>query len=157
MSINNNNNNNHENLFHNLEPRVSVLEKGQEAIQRDLLELSTSVKEQGIQLTNAITRLSDNHNLTYNSLADKISNINKTDWQSFWTMVGAICIIIAAIMAPVWTSFAYYNEKSNDIKNIVDKHLDRELQLTLKIGKIEALLEAITNEKNNSKLQKSSD
>lgn len=151
-----NNSVNHEKLLHEIEPRVSVLEKGQEAIQRDLLELSTSVKEQGIQLTNAITRLSDNHNSTYNSLADKISNINKTDWQSFWTMIGTLCLIVAAIMAPVWTSFAYYNEKSNELKYVVDKHLDRELETVLKIGKIEALLEVLTNEKNDSRLQESS-
>lgn len=100
-----------------LVPRVSILEKGQEAIQRDIISLSHSIKEQGTQLSNALTKMSDYNQITFGALSEKLGSINKTDWQSFWTMIGTLVIIIAAIMAPVWMSFTYVDKTTNEINS----------------------------------------
>lgn len=101
----------------NLAPRVSILEKGQEAIQRDIISLSHSIKEQGTQLTNALTKLSDSNQSTFNSISEKLNNYGKTDWQSFWTMIGTLIVIIAAIMSPVWMSFIYVDKNATEMNN----------------------------------------
>lgn len=100
-----------------LVPRVSILEKGQEAIQRDLISLSHAVKDQGVQLTNALTKLTEAHHSSFDIIQEKISNSNKTDWQSFWTMIGTLAIIVAAIMAPVWMSFTYVDKNTNEMNS----------------------------------------
>jgi predicted PurR-regulated permease PerM len=103
----------------NLSPRVSILEKGQEAIQRDIITLSHSIREQGSQLTNTLTKISESNQNTFNTLSEKISSINKTDWQSFWTMIGTLVVIIAAIMAPVWMSFTYVNSNAEQMNEAI--------------------------------------
>ena len=107
---------------HNIVPRVSILEKGQEAIQKDIISLSHSIKEQGLQLSNTLTKMSEYNQITFGTLSDKLGNVNKTDWQTFWTMIGTLVVIIAAIMAPVWMSFSYVekgtNEMNTNIKEI---------------------------------------
>lgn len=141
----------HHQMLHSLAPRVSILEKGQEAIQQDLLNLSTAVKEQGVQLTNAITKLSDNHNSTYNALADKISNINKTDWQGFWTMVTVIVMLVAAVLAPVWMNFNNQANLIYDNSKRIEKMEDRYIENVREHAKFSAYLEVLMNEKNISK------
>lgn len=101
----------------NLSPRVSILEKGQEAIQRDIITLSHSIREQGSQLTNALTKISESNQNTFNTLSEKISSINKTDWRTFWTMIGTLVVIIAAIMAPVWMSFTYVDKNATEMNS----------------------------------------
>lgn len=109
--------------LYSLVPRVSVLERGQEAIQRDLITLSHAVKDQGLQLTSALTKLTEVHHSSFNILNEKISSTGKTDWQSFWTMAGTLIVIVAAIMSPVWMqfnqvekNFSNMNEQLSEIK-----------------------------------------
>lgn len=101
----------------NIVPRVSILEKGQEAIQRDIISLSHSIKEQGLQLSGTLTKMSEYNQITFGNLSEKLGNVNKTDWQSFWTMIGTLVIIIAAIMAPVWMSFTYVDKTNTEMNS----------------------------------------
>jgi len=104
-----------------LEPRVSSLEKGQETLQRELISLSESVKEQGSQLTSAITKLSDANVSNYNNLLDKIGERNKTDWQTFWTAAACVVLLIGAISTPVWMNFSYVDKLSNKTDSKIEK------------------------------------
>lgn len=107
-------------MSHELEPRVSVLEKGQEALQRDLSQLTTAVRDQGTQLTMAIAKLADNTNANFTQLAEKLSSSQKTDWHMFWqtlfTGVGIVVVLLGACFAPVWMSITYHHETIHEIK-----------------------------------------
>lgn len=93
-----------------IEPRLSVLEKGQENLQNNLMSLANSVKEQGTQLESALIRLSE-----------KMDNVGKTDWTTFWTMVGTLVLLLGAISTPVWLHFNAVEKEFISIKdNIKD-------------------------------------
>lgn len=96
-----------------LEPRISVLETTSEALQKELMALSNAVKEQGNQLTNAISNLATAHNAAYNTLADKIGAIGKTDWTTFWTMIATLILALGAISTPIWLNFAALEKAMN--------------------------------------------
>jgi len=132
--------------FNSLVPRVSVLERGQEAIQRDLITLSHAVKDQGLQLTNALTKLSDAHNNSFNILNEKISSTNKTDWQSFWTMIGTLAVIIAGIMAPVWMNFAAVEKNQNFTSNSVHELQESNIELIKDISILKTRIEYLHEE-----------
>lgn len=102
-------------------PRISVLEKSQEAIARDLISLSHSVKSQGEQLTAAILSLSQTQNANYNALAEKIGANNLTDWTSFWSMVGVVLILVGMLLAPAYLMNTFNNEKIQDLKERISK------------------------------------
>lgn len=131
----------------NLAPRVSILEKGQEAIQRDLISLSHSVKEQGLQLTHAITKVSEGNQTAFNNLSEKISNSNKTDWQTFWTMIGTIVVIIAAIMAPVWMSFSYVDKNATEMNNNMKEIKAAQIENIKNIASIQTELKYIKDKR----------
>ena len=93
-----------------LEPRLTILEEGHKAIQRDLLNLSGSVKEQGVQLTSAILELSN-----------KISSTGRVDWQTIFAFVTVSILLIAGISTPVWMNFSYVAKDIDGInQNIHD-------------------------------------
>lgn len=108
------------NNIQNIEPRVSILEKGQESLQRDLKDLAHSVKEQGIQLGEAIVEISKTQNVGFSQLSDKITNAGKTDWQTVVAFIGVGCVIITAIFSPVWMAFNYTDKNHNNLEKIVD-------------------------------------
>lgn len=99
----------------NTESRVTALEAGQQALHRDVTSLGLIVKEQGNHLSNAIDKLIDSHNLSFSQLSDKINSVGKTDWTTFWTMIGTLILIIGAISTPVWITF-----------NSIDKAMEKE-------------------------------
>lgn len=82
------------NLHESIEPRLSVLEKGQENLQNNLLSLAQSVDKQGAQLETALVRLSE-----------KIDSTAKTDWTTFWTMIATLLLLLGAVSTPVWIYF----------------------------------------------------
>jgi hypothetical protein len=96
-------------------PRVSVLEMSQQAIQRDLSNLTHSVQKQGEQLTLAITQLSHAQNSNYNALAEKIGVARQTDWPTLLTAVGLIIMIVGGLMTHVYTQFNYVDKEQTRI------------------------------------------
>lgn len=118
----------------NLVPRVSVLERGQEAIQRDLISLSHAVKDQGLQLTNALTTLTEAHHQSFNVIQEKISSGSKTDWQTFWTMGGTVLIVIAGIMSPVWMQFSQVEKNFNSTNETIQRMQDIQTENYKNIG-----------------------
>lgn len=108
----------------NLEPRISVLEAATETLGRELIQLSTSVREQGVQLTKAIGDLAVTQNQSYNSLSDKIANFGRTDWTTFWTMMGSILLLLGAISTPVWLNFNAIDKQEQKVEKRLDKHDD---------------------------------
>jgi hypothetical protein len=83
-----------------LEPRISILEKGQESLQRDLSNLASSVERQGTHLEHAIGKLND----SFSTISERITSAAKTDWQTVLTLIGIIIIVLGAVMTPVWLS-----------------------------------------------------
>lgn len=116
-------------MSHELEPRVSVLEKGQEALQQDLLKLSSTVKEQGTQLTLAIKDLAVAANENNTKILDKIAIRDKTDWQTIFAGLTFMALIVAAISTPVWMNFSVIERERVDFK-IEVKELALELKET---------------------------
>jgi len=104
-----------------LAPRVSILEKGQEAIQRDLLNLTHSVKEQGTQLTTAILSLSQSQNSNYNALSEKIGSNSKTDWPTLMSLLGLVFIVIGALMTHIYIQFSYVDREILKINNQIEQ------------------------------------
>lgn len=133
-------------------PRVSVLERGQDAIQRDIVSLSQTVKEQGAQLSNAVIRMGEIHRETFDSLSKDINASSKTDWQTFWTMIGTIMLIIAAIMAPVWMSFNNVDKENIRVSENIKRINDEQIENIKSITRIETKLEVMekVNEKNHN-------
>ena len=109
-------------------PRVSVLERGQDAIQRDIISLSETVKEQGVQLSNAVIKMGEIHQQTFNDLSKEIGSASKTDWQTFWTMIGTIMLIVAAIMAPVWMNFTYVDKENSRLTTLVNEIKETQIE-----------------------------
>lgn len=109
-------------------PRVSVLERGQDAIQRDIISLSETVKEQGVQLSNAVIKMGEIHQQTFNDLSKEIGSASKTDWQTFWTMIGTIMLIVAAIMAPVWMNFTYVDRENARLTTLVNEIKETQIE-----------------------------
>ena len=99
-------------------PRVSVLEMSQQAIQRDLSNLTHSVQRQGEQLTLAISQLSNAQNANYSALAEEIGAANTTDWSSFWSMIAVVFVAISFILAPI---FIMHNNATETIKETKDR------------------------------------
>lgn len=111
-----------------LEPRISILEKGQEALQANVSELSTAVKEQGRQLYEAFNKMSEIQTNNFRELHEKIgesnnkiSENNKTDWATIWTMIGTLVLIIGAIFAPVWMYFNVIAKEQESMKSAIEK------------------------------------
>jgi di/tricarboxylate transporter len=107
-------------------PRVSVLEMSQQAIQRDLSNLTHSVQKQGEQLTLAITQLSHAQNTNYTALSEKIGAANQTDWQSFWSMIAVVLVLVSLILAPFYIMNANTQEKITEVKeriSLIEKEL----------------------------------
>lgn len=132
-------------------PRVSVLERGQDAIQRDIISLSETVKEQGVQLSNAVIKMGEIHQQTFNDLSKEIGAVGKTDWQTFWTMIGTLVVIIAAIMAPVWMSFTYVDKNATEMNSNIKEIKAAQIENIKNIAKLEMKLEMMekANEKNH--------
>lgn len=102
-------------------PRISVLEKTQEAISKDLLNLSHSVKSQGEQLTAAILSLSQTQNVNYNALTEKIGSSKQTDWP---TLIGAmsLCIlIIGGLMTHIYVQFSYVDKEQLHLREDINR------------------------------------
>ena len=131
----------------NLVPRVSILEKGQEAIQRDIIALSHSIKEQGAQLSNTLTKMSEYDQINFSTFSDKLNNVNKTDWQSFWTMIGTLVIIIAAIMAPVWMSFTYVDKNMNQMNDHIKDQKSAQIENIKNIASLQTELRLLKEAK----------
>lgn len=116
-----------------LEPRVSVLEKGQEALQKDLISLTSSVKDQGLQLTAAIAKLSDTVHERTSILSEKMSNQQKTDWQTLFTAAGVVLLIISAVLTPIWMKFTdnekMHDSHDRDISTLVERVQEVQLEL----------------------------
>lgn len=106
---------------HDIEPRVSVLEKGQESLQNELRSLAQSVKEQGRQLETAIVDMSKSHIMNFNQLSEKIAGMAKTDWQTIVAFLGVGCIVITAVFSPVWMAFSYNSKVQDDIQKEIEK------------------------------------
>lgn len=105
-------------------PRVSVLEVSQQAIQRDLSNLTHSVQRQGEQLTLAITQLSTAQNANFATLAEKIGASTKTDWQSFWSMIGVLILIGGSVMGYIQMQFTYHDKTHQQLQVHIDKLQD---------------------------------
>lgn len=133
-------------------PRVSVLEQGQDAIQRDINSLSETVKEQGVQLSNAVIKMGEIHQQTFNDLSREISAVGKTDWQTFWTMIGTLVVIIAAIMAPVWMSFTNVEKNETQLSETVKEIKQTQIENIKYITELKTKLEIMekVNEKSHA-------
>lgn len=93
-----------------LEPRISVLEKGQEALQKDIAALGMVVKEQGTQITDALVKMMEKIN---EEKSQRISS-SKTDWATILTGIGVGITAIVLISTPIWMQF-----------NTIDRYLLR--------------------------------
>jgi hypothetical protein len=96
-----------------LEPRVSILERGQEALQRELTTLTSSVKEQGAQLTAAISELAKAHGNSHKELIVEIARNKQTDWSTLLTGLGVTIALVIALSTPIWLSFNWEEKKDN--------------------------------------------
>jgi len=106
----------------NIEPRLSVLEATTETLGKELIQLSSTVKEQGAQLTTAINSLAQSQNNSYRDLSDKLTNVGKTDGTTFWTMIGTIVLLLGAISTPIWINFRSIEADSFKVEKKLDKH-----------------------------------
>lgn len=133
-------------------PRVSVLERGQDAIQRDIISLSETVKEQGVQLSNAVIKMGEIHQQTFNNLSKEIGSVGKTDWQTFWTMIGTIMLIIAAIMAPVWMNFSYVERENVKLGEVIKDIQETQIENIKAITELRIKIEQLgqLDEKNHT-------
>lgn len=138
--------------LHELEPRVSVLEKGQIELQRELGQLSVMVKEQGAQLTNAIANLSQNQSNNSKELFEKINSLSRTDWQTILTFVGVLIVLIGAILTPVWMSFNFIDSKLESLTEQVNRHEVRHFDSLEERAILRTKLELIEREKHKSLL-----
>jgi hypothetical protein len=89
-----------------MEPRITALEIGQENLYREVSSLTSAVKDQGYQLTQSISKLAEASNANYQTVLEKINTQGKTDWQTFWTMIAAVIMILGAISTPIWITFS---------------------------------------------------
>lgn len=104
-----------------IEPRVTALEIGQENLQKELMNLTVVVKEQGLQLTSAISKLIETHNDSVADLLERLNSFAKTDWTTFWTMIGSIVLILGAISTPIWLNFGYLNKELEETNIHISK------------------------------------
>lgn len=133
------------NRQHELEPRVSVLEEGQKALSADVLALSQTVKEQGAQLTNAISRLADNQYTSSRELIDKVNNLSKTDWQTIIAAIGVVILLIGAISTPIWMNFTYIDKTVTDKDARISKLEDKITECMIQDAIIKTKIEYATN------------
>jgi hypothetical protein len=119
-------------------PRVSILEKSQEAIQRDLSNLTHSVQKQGEQLTFALTQLSNAQNANFNALNEKIGISNKTDWPTLLTGAGIVILLVGGLMTHIYTQFASVDKEQIRMHETIRILEERSVENKIDIGALKA-------------------
>lgn len=98
-----------------VEYRVAILESELEVLTRNVDKLSDLMMQQNKSFSESVATLVKDINKSLKELSNEVSDLRRTDWSTLIAGATLACIILGAILFPIWSSI---DELKRDLKSL---------------------------------------